>query len=35
MRALVEETGGNLGLYASVEQAGTITVGDTLEVLGD
>jgi uncharacterized protein YcbX len=33
MRALVRETGGNLGLYASVEQAGRIEVGDSLTVI--
>lgn len=33
MRALVEENGGNLGLYASVETPGIISAGDKLTVL--
>ncbi|MGI9590586.1 MAG: MOSC domain-containing protein, partial [Myxococcota bacterium] len=32
MRALVKENGGNLGVYASVLQPGTIREGDTVEV---
>jgi len=31
MRKLVTETGGNLGVYGTIEQAGTISVGDTVE----
>ena len=34
MRKLVTETGGNLGVYGTVEQAGTISVGDTVERIG-
>ena len=33
MRALVRENGGNLGLYASVEEPGAVVVGDQLKVL--
>jgi hypothetical protein len=33
MRALVRENEGNLGLYASVEQAGQVSLGDTLVLL--
>ena len=33
MRALVRENGGNLGLYASVEQPGKISVGDSINRL--
>ena len=33
MRALVRENNGNLGLYASVEQPGTVRQGDTVTVL--
>jgi hypothetical protein len=33
MRTLVREAGGNLGVYANVETAGEITVGDTVEFL--
>ena len=32
MRSLVEETGGQLGTYASVERPGAIRVGDTCEL---
>jgi uncharacterized protein YcbX len=32
MRALVKEAGGNLGVYATVEQPGRITVGDSVEL---
>ncbi len=34
MRALVRENGGNLGLYASIEQPGTVQLGDRVTVLG-
>jgi len=34
MRALVRENGGNLGLYASIEQPGTVQLGDRVNVLG-
>ena len=34
MRALVRDAGGNLGLYASVEQAGRVHSGDPVELLG-
>lgn len=33
MRALVRENGGNLGLYASIEQPGTVQLGDRVTVL--
>ena len=33
MRALVRENEGNLGLYASVEQTGQVSLGDTLVLL--
>jgi len=33
MRALVKENGGNLGVYASVAQAGTVSEGDAVELL--
>lgn len=33
MRKLVQEAAGNLGVYASVETAGTIRTGDPIEVL--
>ncbi|MEE2777845.1 MAG: MOSC domain-containing protein [Acidobacteriota bacterium] len=33
MRALVQETDGNLGLYASVEKPGRVATGDTCELL--
>ncbi len=33
MRALVRETGGNLGVYASVEKAGRVRAGDSLALL--
>jgi uncharacterized protein YcbX len=33
MRALVKEAGGNLGVYAKVERAGEIRVGDPVELL--
>jgi uncharacterized protein YcbX len=33
MRALVRENGGNLGVYAEVEEMGTITAGDGVELI--
>jgi len=33
MRSLVRETGGNLGVYASVETPGRVAVGDAVELL--
>lgn len=33
MRTLVRETGGHLGLYASVLEPGTVSVGDEVEIL--
>lgn len=33
MRALVQQTNGNLGIYAKVEQPGKITIGDPIELL--
>ena len=33
MRALVKETGGNLGVYATIEQEGQIKKGDKIELL--
>jgi uncharacterized protein YcbX len=33
MRALVKEAGGNLGVYATVEQPGRVSVGDSVELL--
>ncbi|MBW2242393.1 MAG: MOSC domain-containing protein [Deltaproteobacteria bacterium] len=33
MRALVEETGGNLGAYASIEEPGDVSVGDEVALL--
>jgi len=35
MRALVKENGGNLGVYASIEQPGVVRRGDAVEVIGD
>lgn len=35
MRTLVRETGGNLGLYATVAEAGPVALGDTVELLGE
>lgn len=34
MRSLVRESGGNLGVYATVERAGRVKVGDPIELLG-
>jgi hypothetical protein len=33
MRALVKEAGGNLGVYATVETPGRVSVGDSVELL--
>jgi uncharacterized protein YcbX len=33
MRTLVKEAGGNLGVYAAIERAGTIAVGDDVELV--
>jgi len=33
MRSLVKNAEGNLGMYASVPEAGSISVGDTVELL--
>jgi uncharacterized protein len=33
MRALVREAGGNLGVYATIEQPGRVVVGDAVELL--
>ena len=33
MRALVRESGGNLGVYAKVEKAGRVCAGDSIELL--
>jgi len=33
MRALVKESGGNLGVYASIETPGRIQIGDTAELI--
>ena len=33
MRSLVKNAGGNLGMYASVPEGGSISVGDTVELL--
>jgi MOSC domain-containing protein YiiM len=33
MRSLVKETGGILGVYATVEQPGRVKVGDSIELL--
>jgi MOSC domain-containing protein YiiM len=35
MRHLVQQNDGNLGVYASVEQAGNIALGDEVEWLTD
>lgn len=35
MRALVRETGGNLGVYATVESPGLVRAGDAVELLGE
>ena len=35
MRALVRESGGNLGVYASVEEPGEVAAGDEIELLDD
>ena len=34
MRALVQEAGGNLGVYATVEKPGRVNVGDPVELVG-
>jgi len=33
MRALVKETGGNLGVYATIECPGTVWTGDLFKLL--
>jgi MOSC domain-containing protein YiiM len=33
MRALVKETGGNLGVYATIDQPGRVRAGDPVELL--
>ena len=35
MRHLVKEAGGNLGVYATVEQSGSVSVGDAVELAED
>jgi MOSC domain-containing protein YiiM len=35
MRALVREASGNLGVYATVESPGRVSVGDSIQLLSD